>query len=581
MLAALAAFLARAQTTPIRSLEFEGDADAAGFTILNLPDRFADDARVTSIVNFTVATNEIHGRITTATNELHGRIDFAVDELTGQITAATNRLTGQITAATNRLTGQITVATNELHALIAAVNNDLTLDFTAATNDFAGRITTVTNILTGKINALDFQANARMDMYDDRLQALVFDASPDLFTVAMKGDFATSLRVERGDIAEREGEIITGGRVWNTYSGYCDWDGSVFRNTGNGNRVAFGRFNASPPGIPTNPYAPLDAWVLYFVSGNIHYMAVGPTNDLPAYGSSGYNYAIKWQRTATGNWFDYTSTFTTPVYDYGIQFVPGTVTNLVNRRYEHVATVPEVKTVENAVNTLGMNVENTINKFKGDVKNDMDKLGAELAGIPRTLRDLAALDDRADNVKVLRERPTGGVTITGGSAAVGGPEPFGGLQWDGTAFVSGQGQIQSRLGFGKEAVVLGNFPINNLAPSDRWLFVYAVPNSQYDELRMFLGPSGDFPMEDKPPPQTYIQSWVYVNFTGEWSHGDGGGAQVYVYGKEGIETIPITQASHEPVATVGDLNKFTDIVTGAVWSLVVSNGHFIVKQEVP
>jgi hypothetical protein len=38
---------------------------------------------------------------------------------------------------------------------------------------------------------------------------------------------------------------------------------------------------------------------------------------------------------------------------------------------------------------------------------------------------------------------------------------------------------------------------------------------------------------------------------------------------------------YEPVATVGDLNKFTDIVTGAVWSLVVSNGHFIVKQEVP
>jgi len=60
---ALAAGLAAAQTTPVRNLEFEGDADAAGFTIRNLPLRFALDAGLTPSDVFANAVQGLNARI--------------------------------------------------------------------------------------------------------------------------------------------------------------------------------------------------------------------------------------------------------------------------------------------------------------------------------------------------------------------------------------------------------------------------------------------------------------------------------------------------------------------------------------
>jgi hypothetical protein len=422
---ALAAGLAGAQGTPVRSLELEGDADAAGFTIKNLAGSFAADAGV-------VDTNAFAG----ATNALHGRID----------------------------------------------------------------------------------------LFNGRLDALVLDASPDLLTVAAKGDYADTLRVgRRGEVA-REGQVVTGGAVQSMYAGTLAWDGEKFE--GGAGRLAFGRARASQPGAPENPHAPADAWLLCFTSGGWQFMGLGPTNDLPVAGAS-TPYPVKWHRSE-GGWEAYPHLFVEQVNNQGMTHGTGMVTNTVIARYEPVATAPEVAA-----------------------------LGAEVAGLPRTLRDLAALDNRADEIRVFRELAKVGVEITGGNVTFRvGPRTHA-MAWNGTRF---EGE-KSMLGLGRDRVVSDAVPSNPAAPDDRWLFVeeYQVLPLPVVHI-MHVGPAWDTPVEDGEDAQQYERKWGYS--AGMWMNEE---HQLVPLARADVDILvePRLGPDHEPVATLGDLAAYAKTVNGA------------------
>ena len=188
------------------------------------------------------------------------------------------------------------------------------------------------NNMIASFNVATNQLHGRIDGFADRLDGLVLDASPDLFTVTTKGNFAQTVRVERHDIEMREGEIITGGYVY-AGSMYI-WDGHVFKNT-YGNVLAFGRDAAVHNDTTINWFAPSDAWILIDGNNATPYMSVGPSTDLPAPVDSSYYYQTKWRWDFT-KWIPVTSSGIN-VYD-SVAHETGPVTNNVNFRFEHVAT---------------------------------------------------------------------------------------------------------------------------------------------------------------------------------------------------------------------------------------------------
>ena len=179
-----------------------------------------------------------------------------------------------------------------------------------------------------------------------------------------------------------------------------------------------------------------------------------------------------------------------------------------------------------------------------------------------TLMDVTTRGDEADSVRVLRERETSGVVVTGGGVYMMRPSGHGPLQWNGTAFEGNVGGDNCWLGLGNAATAKPSpaLPANPLAPPDHWLLVIkntAIGPGVYD---MLLGPTGDMPSPNDSTTETYNAAWRYASSTDTWvAYNSGSTAMITQNTFAMIEVEPKIEKFYAPVAALVDLIPKADL----------------------